>query len=302
MLIRQMAMMFCLMLIGYGARKRNKLSQETCSQMSWIVINIANPALILNSGMDPGTDMAGKELLTVVGISAVMYLFLILCGVLLPRVLRIPAAERGIYNVMTVFSNVGFMGIPVVSAVFGSKGVLYTSFFNIFYSILLYTYGVRCFEGSRGKDGWKESVFNIGVISSILGLLIYLLRVPCGSLLPEFTAMLGSLTAPLSMLIVGAFIADVRFGEILRDRKVIIYLVFRMFLIPVIGSAFTVLLIEEKLMRGVCIIMLSVPVGSMVAMFARQYHKYYEETAAIVGITSMISLVSIPLMLNLFLG
>ena len=115
---------------------------------------------------------------------------------------------------MVVFSNIGFMGFPLLTAMYGSEAVLYAAIFTLPYNLLIYTYGISMLEtdtreekGETKRIPWKK-IFNIGVIACIIAVILYFVRPTVPVFLEDAIDRLGSLTAPLSMLVIGDAMAN----------------------------------------------------------------------------------------------
>ena len=152
-----MIVLFILMGIGYFCYKKGIITDEVSKKLSAIVVNIANPALILTGCMGEN-KIQGRELLLTVGIMLVMYVALLILAELLPRLLKVPTKSLGTYKAMTVFSNIGFMGFPVISALYGNGALLYAALFMIPYNILIYTYRVSAITVKKEEDEKESSL------------------------------------------------------------------------------------------------------------------------------------------------
>lgn len=148
LLLQQMAVLFFLMVLGYCMRKREILSAETAKFLSWLVVHVANPALILSGSIERTGAAAPKELGMCLGIAVLMFVGLILIAAVVTPLFRVSRESAGTYRIMMIFSNVGFMGFPVIRAVYGSEALLYASLFLIPYNLLIYTYGIREMQGA----------------------------------------------------------------------------------------------------------------------------------------------------------
>lgn len=155
LLFQQMGVLFVFMILGFMCGKIKVLSDESTKAISWIVVNIANPALIISASVNNDGTIKGIELLITFGIAIAVFVFLILIAFVIPIILRVKRADTGIFRVMTIFSNIGFMGFPVISAIYGSGALLYASLFLFPYNILIYTYGIMAMRKNQDK---KEKV------------------------------------------------------------------------------------------------------------------------------------------------
>ena len=298
LLLQQMVVLFFLMGIGFFCSKKEIITEEVSKKLSAIVVNIANPALVLTGCMGEN-KMEGRELLMVAGIVAAVYAALVLLAMLIPRLLFIEKKKRGTYQAMTVFSNIGFMGFPVISAVYGNEALLYASLFMIPYNVLIYTYGVAAMTAGteeKKKEGISLGrIFNVGVVACIVTIIFYLLRIS----MPEFIEItithLSNLTAPLSMMIIGASLSRIHLKKLFMDGKLLLFSFVKLLLIPIVGVLLIRQFVENDIICGVCMVMLATPVGSMTAMLAQQYDGDYEMASKGVALTTILSVATMPL-------
>lgn len=298
-LLQQMMVLFIIMMIGYICRKIGLFGKEASKILSGVVVNIGNPALILSSAINKESVIEGKELAMTMGLAVAFYLVLLVLGEIVPRVLRVEKKNQGVYKVMTVFSNIGFMGFPLLTAMYGSESLLYASLFMIPYNILIYTYGVNamCTQEeniSQKKIPWKK-IFNIGVIACILTIILYLTRIPVPTVVEDVVSTLGNLTAPLSMIVIGDAMSQMKPKELLTDVKLMIFTVIKLLVIPVMGLLILKQFGFSSMLMGVLLVMISTPVGSMTAMLAQQYDGDYELASKGVALTTLLSVVTIPI-------
>lgn len=360
-MLQQMIVMFLMMAVGYLCYRRQILTEEVSKKVSAIVVNVANPCMILSSALTD-QQMQGKELVQTLAIVVMMYAFLLVVAQLLPRILCIQKESRGAYAAMTVFANIGFMGFPVLAAMYGNGALLYGAVFQIPFNILIYTYGVAvltrkpgaCVKTEpgvnaevdvkaepdvksepNGKTGERQDaqgitaavngkseniengseqqgklqgtveivkkIFNIGVIACIAAMLLYFLQTPVPSFLQAFITNLGNLTAPLSMMIIGASLAQMPLKELFLDKKLLLFSLVKLLLLPAVWMIMVNRVAEQEILRGVCLVMMATPAGSMTAMLAQQYGGDYETASRGVALTTVLSVITMPLLAAVFL-
>ena len=307
-MLQQMIVMFLMMAVGYLCYKKQILTEEVSKKVSAIVVNVANPCMILSSSLTD-QQMRGKELLQTLLIVVLMYAFLLVVAQLLPKILRIRKESRGAYAAMTVFANIGFMGFPILSAMYGNGALLYGSVFQIPFNILIYTYGVAVLTRRPDAGGKAEldrieilkKIFNIGVIACIAAMLIYFLRIPIPSFLQAFITNLGNLTAPLSMMIIGASLAQMPLKELFLDKKLLLFSMVKLLILPAVWMLMVNRVAEQEILRGVCLVMMATPAGSMTAMLAQQYGGDYETASRGVALTTVLSVITMPVLAAFFL-
>lgn len=295
-LLQQMIVLFILMVIGYYCRRTNMFNPETSNKLSAIVVNIANPALILSGSINRTEVVKVSDLTMTLGIAVLLFAGLILAALVLVPVLRVPKKDKGVYKTMTIFSNIGFMGFPIINAIYGSNALLYASIFLIPYNLLIYTYGIAAMSDSEQKTGfqWKY-VVNIGVISCIISLIIAIFHIQFPSFVGTTVESLSNLTAPLSMMVIGASMAEIKLIELFTDVRMLIFSGIKLLAIPVLGMLILRIFISDPLILGVCMVVLSTPVGSMTAMLAQQYGGDYEMASKGVALTTLLSVATMPL-------
>ncbi|MDD6798308.1 MAG: AEC family transporter [Clostridia bacterium] len=302
--LQQMLVLFIIMMVGCIAYKVNLITDETSKKLSGIVVNISNPALILSSVIGNET-VTGKELVTTMGISIAMYAFLIVIAMIIPFIIRAPKESAGTYRVMTIFSNIGFMGFPIISSMYGNNALLYASLFLLPYNILIYTYGIQELtknnkdsnDGSR-KINWAQ-IFNIGVIFCIIAIITFAFKIKFPAWVNTTISMLSSLTAPLSMMVIGASLATMNFKKMFTNVRMWAFTFIKMIIIPIAGTLLVRLVTDNPTIIGVTMVMLSVPVGSMTAMLAQEYDGDYVLSSEMVAMTTLLSVLTFPFITTL---
>lgn len=297
LLLQQMIVLFLLMGIGFLCCKLKMITDEVSKKLSAIVVNIANPAMVLTGCMGDN-KIEGRELLLIAVLVIAVYIILVILALILPAMLKIDKKSRGTYQAMTVFSNIGFMGFPVVSALYGSSAILYAALFTIPYNVLIYTFGVSAMSTDENA-GWKDSfslkrVMNVGVIACIVTIIIYLLQIPIPEFIKSATTHLSNLTAPLSMMVIGASLASINIKKLFTDVKLLIFSAIKLLIIPVLGVLIIRQFVDNEMICGVCMVMLATPVGSMTAMLAQQYDGDYEMASKGVALTTILSVATMP--------
>lgn len=294
-LLKQMIILFLVMLLGFMMARKKIIDRKVSKSLSWITVNIANPALILSGSQ--GNSIEKKEMLFLIVLAFGIFLFLIILAEIIIPIFSLDNSENGVYKVLFVFSNIGFMGFPIISSVYGSKGLLYGSIFLLPFNILIYTYGIMCM--SKQKTGIKQKLiklFNIGLIAGITSLVLAVNKVTLPNVAGQLISMLSALTAPLSMIVIGASFTEISIRQIFCDIRLLIFAILKLVIVPLIGIAMIKCITSNDILNGVCFIMLATPSGSMVAMMAEQYNGNYITAAKGVALTTVLSVITMPLL------
>lgn len=312
--LEQMTIIMILILTGVFLYRKNMFSEDTSRQISSLIVNVANPALLICSVFDDTPKLSLYELGIGFVVVIISYIVLLLSAYLIPFILRIPQKEHYAYHMLTVFGNVGFIGIPVVSAVLGSSALIFVSLNNLVYNVIFYTYGITILKkaalGQRieksdtdGQDSPEspadsESIFrkliNAGTISAFLTLILYLADFNVPAIISDSLTYAGRSTTFLSMLVLGVSVAQMAPKDIFSHPKLYAFTLIRQILLPV---GFTLLLgifIQKPLIVNSSALMLAVPAGSMPLMLAKQLHVEDSTISQGIILTTILSLLTIP--------
>lgn len=300
LLLQQMMVLFIIMLLGYFCFKKGYLSKEASKAISFIVVNIANPALILSGSINNSGEISGNDLLITIILAGVVYFLLIIFAFIVPIILRVPQEKIGVYRVMLIFSNIGFMGFPVIQAMYGSDALLFGSIFLFPYNILIYTYGISVLKKNKEdkEQAWKK-ILNIGTIFCLISIVIYFLKPSIPVFIRTTTTNLSNLTAPLSMLVIGGSLAQMELKKLFINKRLLLFSIIKLIIIPLIGILILKQFIDNPILIGVCFVMLATPVGSMTAMLATQYEGDSELASSGVALTTILSVVTMPFVFSL---
>jgi len=298
LIVEKLLIFFLLMMTGWLLVKVGMLDEHASRKISAIVVNVANPALIISSAFNTDAVLQSKLLLTA-GIAVALFAVMLGVAAFIPRLLRVQGQAADAYSLMTVFSNIGFMGLPLLSALYGSAALLYGSVFLIPYNLLIYTYGEGLMRRSGKAGGSRKfslrKVLNPGVIASIVAVILYL----TGTTLPDVIAApigyLSNLTAPLSMMVIGASLVGVKVKEFYTDKRMLLFAVLKLIVFPAAACLLLRLVLDDAMLLGVCAVMLAAPVGSMTAMIAQEFGGAYKLVSRGVALTTILCVATIPL-------
>lgn len=282
------------MMIGYVACKKGKLDDYASSKFSWIVLNVANPMLIISSAVNSEGEIQGIELLITAGIAIGMFVVFMILAMALPKLLNIKEEDVPLYKLMTVFNNMAFMGFPVISAAYGSDSLLYASIFLLPFNLLIYTYGIHVVDKENsGKVEWNK-VLNIGVIACIVAAALYLVKIPVPDFAKSVSQGLGHLTGPLSMMVTGISLTKIRIRDLFSDIKLMIFAMIKLLIIPIAGGILLRQFIANEILCGVVTIIMSTPVASMTVMLAQEKCDHCEAIVKGISLTTILSVITIP--------
>ena len=304
----QMLILFLLIALGYGSTKAKVLTAESGRHLTNLVLYITNPCTILYSVLSGKAMLTVPEVLALTGIALVFYLVLVGLAHFVPKLLRVSPEETGVYRFMTVFGNIGFMGFPVVRAIFGQGAVFYASIFNLFYQLFAYTYGIRQISRDpRDARFSPRSLLQPVVIAALVSYIIYLCGVQeavagsvPGGILTKLLGMVDGITSPLCMIITGVGLAQIPLKKVFTNRRLYILSLGKQVLLPVLAYVLLSPFVTNRLMLGICIIMAAMPIGTMASLFCARYDGPVDLAASGIFLSTLLSIPAVPLLMSLF--
>lgn len=298
-ILQQMAVILILVSIGIFLCHRGVTDKLTSKQLSTIVMDVCNPALILASILSGDITAGPFDVLIALGLGAIFYAILVILGFVLPGILRVGPDRKRIFNMMVVYTNTGFIGIPVARAILPPNAMIYVVVINVLYSLLFYTHGVTILSGKKGKPDIKK-IFNPGTIMAILSLVIFAFGIKLPDFLSSTISYAGNATVFLSMTLLGAAIYRSNIKEGFKDKKIWAYVAVRMILVPVlIYSLFTLMNVDDTAVLALSL-MACVPVGNLPLIQAEKMGEDTSTLSLAIAVTTVLSLFTITGMMSLF--
>ena len=291
--ISKVGVMLLLILVGYVVSKKGMLTDRGTSEVNTLLLQIVTPCLIVNSFLTSEDSLSAGELLLSVGTSALA----IGLSILLSRCFfrKEPEGRKKVLQFAAAFSNSGFMGLPLVEGIVGSKGVMYGSFFIVVFNIFCWTYGFRMMSGGQ-KMSLKVLLMNPGIIGLVFGLPIYFLDLHLPAVLSEPVGFLAALNTPLAMLVVGSYIAKVELHSFISDLAVYKSAALRLLVAPGIFLGLLLLIRPEPNLFVTSVIQAACPAAANTVLFSVQYKRDSALASKTVAVSTVLSIITIPLL------
>lgn len=291
---QQVLVMFLLILVGYLAVRAQVLGAEARRSFSTLLVNIVVPAMIVDSYLIPfDPDILANLVRTALVSTGALLIGL---GIALLATRRMQSPDRPILRFAITFSNAGYMGFPLIEALFGAEGLLYASIFNTFFNILIWTAGIALLDpGAKGANPVRELVKKPALLAVALGLVLYLGRVPVPDLIAQPIGLLGGMNTPLSMLITGIIIATSDLKDVIRRGALWQTILLRMLAVPAAAVLLCLATGTGGMVGAVIILLEACPCAAITSVFAVQY-RYDEQLAAgAVVVSTLLSIAALPL-------
>ena len=298
-ILQQMGVIVILVSIGIYLYKRGTVDSKVSPKLSAIVVDICNPALILASILSGNITATRHDLIIGMIIGAAFYAFLIILGMILPRILRAKPDERRYYTMMTIYTNTGFIGIPVARAILPENAILYVIVINVMYSLLFYTHGITVL--SAGKEKMRlRNVLSPGTIMAVLALVVFWFNITPPPIISSSISYIGNHTVFLSMVVLGVSIARSNLISGLKNVRIWGYVLIRMILVPVIVALILRSLnVNRDAVLGVTL-MAAVPIGNLPMITAEKMGLETELLSTAIAVTTAMSIVTITALMSVF--
>lgn len=298
-IVSQVFILFLVMLTGFYARKKNFVNGEVVKGLSNLLLNITLPMLIISSfEMKYSTKLIHNSIFIVIFTAAAL-----VCMIVVSKLLfyKYPDKQQRILRFCMIFSNCGFMGYPVMESIMGKVGVFYASVAGIAFNSIQFSIGVMIFTGKKDKDGLKDVFLNPALISVVIGLIIFIFSIKLPMVVSKTLSQVGGMTTPLSMIIVGAILAETKIKDALLDFKLYYSAFTALIIAPLIAFAVTKVFGMNKTVIEVVTILVAMPTASITPIFAEKYGGDKELASKCVFLSTILSLITIPLVISVIL-
>ncbi|MVX67215.1 AEC family transporter [Clostridium chromiireducens] len=295
--------LFLIILVGVYGSKKGIINSKVTKSLTDILLDITLPCMIISSfsfQYDPGvkinilkTFYYSFSAYAIIGISSFMLMF------------PVKNEKRIILHFANIFTNTGYIGFPVLNAVYGPEAVMYGSIFNIFFTILLWTYGVMIFKGNIEKMNLAKEMLkalkNPSLIAVYIGVFIMIFDLKLPEVISASANSIGNMTGPLSMIIVGALSYKIKLKEYLRDWTLYYGLTAKLIIIPIILYFISQLINDRTIVSNSVIILASMPAAAMTSIFADSFNIKREYASVFVVATTLFSIFTLPVLLKIIM-
>lgn len=299
----QIITLFLLIIVGYSLGKFKIITKDMIGSLTNFILSISMPALIIAGMIIPRTPEKLRDSIATLIIAFGIMIGSLLVAKIVVKIIKPPKAHKGIYEFSLIFSNVGFMGFPVIATIFGDEAIFYAVIYNIAFVMLVYTLGVSLVNTSDQEHKITFRTFvNPGVIGSVIGYGLFALAIPVPEMIEDVVSMVGSTTTPLSMLVTGGMLSTLPLSEMFNNWRIYVISVIRVFVLPLIVFFIFryILQIDHMLLIGVPVIITGMPVAANAALITQEYGSAPEVASQCIFISTILSIVSIPLLSLLF--
>lgn len=297
--LSEMLVILFAIVAGFVAKRLGYLGGETDQKLSKLLLNITLPAMILASVIT-GDQLPGLEtILTILEVAVVFYVLAFAVALLVPQLLPGTAVEKGVWRYALSFPNVGFIGYPVAVALFGQEALFYAVVLALPFNLLSYSLGPLMLVGAA-RFRWRQ-MLSPCILSSAAALVLALTRLRPPAIAGEMLDFVGDITVPLSLLVVGSFLADIPAGKVFHSAKLWLLSALRLLVLPAVLCLLLRLMGFDSLVLGIAVTQMAMPVAVNGTLLSMEYGGDTTCMAQITFLTTLGSILTIPMIAALLL-
>ncbi|MGY3703708.1 AEC family transporter [Vagococcus martis] len=286
------------MFVGVWLNKRGKYSSGANIYIGYLLTTVALPAAIINSFQVDKSD----KLLVMMRQTAIYTFIMIVATLIITYVIatlfRKKDMLRSLWVVSLTFSNILFIGIPIVGKLYGEVGLIVLVVCNTVTSLFLFTVGIMFLSNSR-EIRIRSILTTPAILAAVLGFALFMFGVKLPKPIHTFNVDLSIMTASLSMIINGSLFSQVKLKELFFDKDNLQFLFVRAIIIPIIFIPILKFFITDPIILGVLVLLASMPVGSLDAILAEEYAGEGTKVSQYIALTTVTSMVTLPIIMSL---
>lgn len=293
--LTQIISLFLLIAVGYFLRRSKHLDQKETGAISKLLLDLILPAMLISSLQINITAKMLGDFFDLFLYWIAFYLILIVLASIITKFFPISKDKKLVLKFFLIFGNVGYMGLPVIDVIFPENGIFFGSIGVVVFNIFLWTYGTSLFlRDNQNKKINLRDIFNNGVIAIIIGLFLMLTNIKLPTAVMTAVDMLADATFPLSMLVIGSGLAQIKISGIFKDFNIIAYSTLKLLLIPAAALFVLNFFNIADPIRTILVLQIAMPAAANGVIFAERYEGNYVFAAESLFLSTLMAALSIP--------
>lgn len=292
---QQVVILFILIGAGFASKKAKLISDNAVKGMTNVVLYLATPCIIISSFQNCkfNNEMLMNLLIMTVAVVCI-YIGSIVIANLVFR--DKDMSRRAVFRVATIYSNCGFMSLPLQQAILGSDGVFYGAIYVGIFNLVVWTHGLVTMSGDKKDLSVKKLVANPGVIGVVIAIFLWVMNITLPEIISSPINYLASLNTPVPMIIIGCQLAGVNFAKAFSDKRSYLSIGLRLLIIPALSLFLMYLCGIRGSMLVASVIATSAPSAATTTMFATKFDRDVTLSVSLVSTTTLFSIITMPLM------
>lgn len=290
-------MLFVLIGVGFACGKKGILTDISSKKITDIVLYVVTPCVMISAFQrEFSVELLGNILITVVCATAIIFATVFISKLIFRDKNE---ARKRVLQFSTIFSNCGFMSLPLQKAILGNDGWFYGSIFVAVFNVIVWSYGLVMMSGDKKQLSIRKIAFNPGIAGVLLALILFVLRIHLPYIIIQPVEYLAALNTPLPMLIIGFYLSQADLKKAFTDAGAYLAMAVRLAAVPLLAMVVMWALNVDKTIMIACVIASAAPTAATTTMFAAKFNRDVELSVSVVASTTLVSIVSMPLVVAL---
>lgn len=293
---QQMLILVFVIAVGFSIRRMGIINEDTNAHLTRLILSVTMPATLLSALSGSTLEVPLGNAFILLGIITLAHLFMIAIACLSPIALRADKSDRGVLATMALFGNATFIGIPLAYSFFGPDGMFYTLLLNIVNNLFLFSLGMKLVGGKQANLSAKL-FFSPAMLASFLSVLLFMLDIQLPYVMDRSLGLLGAVTTPMAMILLGSILGAMDLGELFRGWRVYIITAVRLLIAPIVVYLALLPFSIDPMLLTVILIMSASPMAISTAMFTIHYDAHQEVVGKGIFLSTLFSVVTLPILL-----
>lgn len=293
---QQVVILFILIAIGFVCGKARLITESGSKCLNELVLYAVTPCVIIKSFSRPFDSAMLTNILLAAAVAIAVHMISILIATLIMH--DQDAARKKVYRFAVIFSNCGFMSLPLQQAVLGDDGVFYAAIYVAVFNITVWSYGVIMMSGGKKSLSLKKIIFNPGIIGAVTGVIIFSCSITLPDVISQPIAYIAALNTPVPMLFIGYYLSKSNILDAFRDAKSYAVIALRLVLIPLITFGLLYICGIRDTLLVSCVISASAPAAATTTMFAAKFNRNAALAVNLVTLSTLCSVITMPIIVG----
>ena len=301
-LLFKMLVLLIFICIGVLCSKLNFIDEQGSAALNKLVLYVCGPLLIIKSVLNVEFTYGISDVLLLILYAVILMLLALVIGVVSARLICGKSPLRGVFSLVTAFGNVFFMGVPVVTALYGDSAVFLLSVAVIPFNFFIFSVGIFLILGKSGQSiPWKKLLLNPSLYATIIALPIFFLQIKLPDPVVEVCNYSGQMVVPISMILIGAALGRMSLKDIFGHGLCYAVCGVKLILMPLAAFALLRVFVKDPLVLGLLTVVAAMPSASISPILCAEYGGDSAFASRSVFLTTLLSLATVPAMVWLLL-
>lgn len=297
MIAQQVLVLVILIGVGFACGKKGILTDVSSKKITDIVLYVVTPCVMISAFQrEFSMELLGNILITTLCATGSIVATIFISKLVFHDKNE---ARKKVLQFSAIFSNCGFMSLPLQKAILGDDGWFYGSIFVAVFNVIVWSYGLVMMSGDKKQMSIKKLAFNPGIVGILIALILFVLRIKLPYIISQPVDYLAALNTPLPMLIIGFYLSNANLKKAFTDAGAYLAMAVRLIAVPLFAMLVMWLLKVDTTIMITCVIASSAPTAATTTMFAAKYNRDVELSVSVVASTTLVSIITMPLVVAL---